>query len=812
MSAVRLNPEWPVLKSYRRDFLRRIALPLGGIGTGTVSLGGRGDLRDWEIVNRPAKGFTPERAFFALYAKTAGAAAITKAIEGSIDPADYEGYSGSPIANHGLPRFRECAFHTAYPFAQITFSDPDMPVDVRLEALNPFIPADADSSGIPIAMLRYVLINKTNKTVKAAIAGTVPNFIGQDGSCGAPCHNVNQFKRSSACSGLFMRSDGVDVKAEQYGTMALATTARRGVSYCRDWGTCESTLGLQHFWDDFTADGTLSNRGLDAADYNPAKSLETRTVKGSVAVSITLGPKRQKAVTFVLAWHFPNRQTWTAIRRNKKRIQSPDDCIGNYYTTQYRHAWDVVQKTVLRLRQLEKDTVAFVDTFCQSDLPECVKEAALFNLSTLRTQTCFRTPDGYFYGFEGSCDCAGCCFGNCTHVWNYEPATAFLFGGLAQTMRRIEFVYGLDSRGMMRFRTPLPLYRKSERWNVAAADGQMGTLVKLYREWQLSGDMVMLAELWPKAKKVLAFCWIKGGWDADGDGVMEGCQHNTMDVEYFGPNPQMQLWYLAALKACEKMARHLQDDAFADKCCGLYESGSAWTDEHLFNGEYYEHHSKRIAPENIAEGLIVNPQAKDLTAPPQFQLGKGCLVDQLVGQVLAHMSGLGHLAAPVNIKKTLRSIMKYNFRKSMHDHFNHMRTYALNDESALLMCTYPKDERPKIPFPYHTEVMTGFEYTAAVGMIYEGQIDNALKCIRAIRDRYDGRSRSPFNEAECGHHYARAMMAWGAVNALTGFAYSAVDGIMTFAAKEGTHFWSNGYAWGQCRIKKSARASRLNLP
>jgi len=42
-----LHPEWPVLTSYTGAHLRRVALPLGGIGTGTVSLGGRGDLRDW---------------------------------------------------------------------------------------------------------------------------------------------------------------------------------------------------------------------------------------------------------------------------------------------------------------------------------------------------------------------------------------------------------------------------------------------------------------------------------------------------------------------------------------------------------------------------------------------------------------------------------------------------------------------------------------------------------------------------------------------------------------------------------------------
>jgi hypothetical protein len=154
--------------------------------------------------------------------------------------------------------------------------------------------------------------------------------------------------------------------------------------------------------------------------------------------------------------------------------------------------------------------------------------------------------------------------------------------------------------------------------------------------------------------------------------------------------------------------------------------------------------------------------------------------------------------------------MEYNYRESLYDHFNCMRSFALGDEAVLLMASYPKD-RPRNPFPYFSEVMTGFEYTAAVGMLYEGQTSDGLKCIRNIRDRYDGRKRSPFDEAECGHHYARAMASWAAVLALTGFQYSGVEKSMTFARNEGNHFWSNGYAWGTCSLDRSGRKMEVEL-
>ncbi|MBN1137224.1 MAG: hypothetical protein JXM73_11605, partial [Anaerolineae bacterium] len=332
-----------------------------------------------------------------------------------------------------------------------------------------------------------------------------------------------------------------------------------------------------------------------------------------------------------------------------------------------------------------------------------------------------------------------------------------------------------------------------------------------YRDWQLSGDDEWLRALWPQARRALEFCWIEGGWDADRDGVMEGCQHNTMDVEYYGPNPQMGAWYLAALRAVEEMARHLGDEGFAETCRDLFERGSAWVDAHLFNGEYYDHEVRPPADASaIAPGLRVGMGAEDLSEPA-LQLGAGCLVDQLVGQTMAHVCGLGDLLDREHVRTALQSIMRYNYRQGFHDHFNHMRSFVLGDEAGLLMATYPHGRRPKRPFPYYNEVMTGFEYSTAVHMLYEGMEEEGLRCITAIRERYDGGKRSPFDEAECGHHYARAMASWAAVLAWTGFRYSAVERSMTLAAREGTHFWSTGRAWGTCVQEQVAGGMRITL-
>jgi non-lysosomal glucosylceramidase len=216
---------WPVLTRHDQAQLAKIALPLGGIGTGTISLGGRGDLRDWEIVNRPAKGFTPRQSFFAIYVRPDGGEALASALEGPLDDALFEGSSGAIARNHGLPRFRNCSFEAAYPFGQVLLSDPNMPVTARLQAFNPLIPGEAERSGIPFAMLRYEITNTSQTALTVAISGSIENFIGFDGVDGAPLQNRNETRSANGLHGVVLRSDGVNPNAPQAGTIALSTNA-----------------------------------------------------------------------------------------------------------------------------------------------------------------------------------------------------------------------------------------------------------------------------------------------------------------------------------------------------------------------------------------------------------------------------------------------------------------------------------------------------------------------------------------------------------------------------------------------------------
>ena len=795
------SKDWPVLKHYEGKYLDKIAMPVGGIGTGAISIGGNGQWRDVEIMNKPGIGYfgavNPKLApCFLLYTEDASGKKRSKALMGPIPPSQFQGQQGSEAPNNGFPRFASVSFDAAYPFATVNLDDEFMPVSAKLRTFNPMIPCDAESSGIPIAVIRYEISNKTDQHLKVSVAGSMDNFIGMDGSkvefnsfdrtiypVGAK-QNHNSFKRTDKLAGIYMRSAQVPKDDAAWGSMALTTSdidKSYRISYRTELDPKGWNSDLNDLWDDFTDDGTFRDTVFSEKKDNPHASL---------AVAFDLGPRESKEIQFLLTWDFPNRKDW-----------DDKETVGNYYSTLYADAWDVAEKSLPRISELEKKTLDFVNLFIQSDYPAVMKEAALFNSSTLRSQTAFRTKDGNFFGWEGVFNSTGSCYGNCTHVWNYEQATAFLFGSLARRMRNIEYHYGLnDSSGLMSFRVSLPL-DKTRNWKVAAADGQMGTVMKMYRDWQLSGDDELLKSNWPLVKKALAFAWIPGGWDADRDGVMEGCQHNTMDIEYLGPNPEIEFWYLGALKAAAAMAAYQQDKPFEEQCMKLYRSGSAWVDAHMYNSEYYIQKIQPIADKkDIAFGLMAGMGTKDFR-DPDFQIGDGCLVDQLVGQYMAHICGLGWLADSSHIRKTMQSIWKYNYMESFGDHFNNMRVYGLGNESGLVLTAYPDpSKRPKIPLSYCSEAWTGLEYTAATEMLYVGMTDEAIKTITNVRNRYDGSKRNPFNEEECGNHYARAMASWATLLAYSQFNYSAVTGKFSITAKPGNYFWSNGNSWGNAEV------------
>jgi uncharacterized protein (DUF608 family) len=779
---------WP--RRFTGRQLARIAFPLGGVATGTIGLGGRGQLVDWEIYNRPDKGNIPEYAFASLRVERAGRPAVNRVLEARLQP-PFDGSSGLGSRNApGLPRFETAEFTGEYPFARIAFRDRAVPARVTLEAFSPFIPHEPDDSGLPVAVLRYRVTNPGATPVTASIAWSVQNpFVsGDPATREKPDTRRSEPRDHPRLQALQLSNPDLSADAPLKGTFVVGVRdAGDGRVTRRNWERAGWWTSVLHFWDDFTADGALD------PDSSSSGSI------GAVCLQRTIAPGASADFTFLLAWHVPNRTPercgWTAPKGDERAL------IGNHYCTRFDDAWAAAVHAAERLDALEAKTRTFVRAVAASTLPGAVKDAAMSNLSTLATQTCFRTADGEFHAFEGSNDKSGCCTGNCTHVWNYETSTAHLFPSFSRSLRRAAFGYALDDDGAIHFRQHLP--DGKSRHGYAAADGQMGQIVKVYMDWRLSGDDAFLKEFFPKAWKALAFSWLEGGWDADRDGVLEGAQHNTYDVEFYGPNPQCGIYYLAALRAVEEMAYAIDDATKARQARDLFERGRAWIDEHLWNGEYYVQQVKGMPRAAIHKSLLSDMGSADSEAP-QYQVGEGCLADQLIGNYLAEVAGLGTVVNPAHARTALQSIVKYNFKHDLDEHDGLQRTYVLNDEAALIVCDYGKGGRPAVPFPYYAEAWTGMEYSSAATMMYAGLQREGIACVEAVRARYDGERRNPWNEPECGHHYARAMSAWSSVLALSGFRYHGgtrhVSVAPLGAPARFRSFWSTATGWGEFEL------------
>lgn len=773
-------PELMHLDSYD-ETATETAFLLGGIGTGNVSLGARGELKDWEVFNKPGKGNAFPYTFFALHVREEGADGHTRVLEGPIQPphSRSHGYDSAQLA--GLPRMQHSQFRAEYPLCAVRLEDSSLPVEVCLEAYTPFIPLDDEDSSLPIAILRYRVRNRAQRPCFVSVAGSMANMASFDG--------YGAFNYVNYASDSINRVVGNEaLRGILYEALPLADGSRIDNSFCLSSSNPNLSLkpnwyhgawydGAQEFWDDFSSDGLLSD-SQPAAPKGHEILFQQRQRIGALAAWQTIPAGEEALFSFFISWHIPLRElSWQQSGRARPMKQG----TRNHYSLRFDNAFDVAAYTLKELPRLEGLSLDFHRAFFGSSLPREVLDAASANITALRSTTCFRIGDGSFFGWEGCFDASGCCDGSCTHVWNYAQTVAHLFPKLEQSMREDEFLLETGEDGAMNFRSRIAL--QDEPWTMPPAiDGQCGSIVRLVREWRISGDDTLMDRMGGSALKALDFA-IRH-WDRDGDGLPDSGQHNTYDIAFHGLNPLSCGVFLAALKAGAVIAQQMGAHKRAEAYQSLFEAASRKADELLWNGEYYVQ------------------RLPDVDAHP-YQHGLGCLSDQLFGQFLAHTAGLGYILPPRHVRQALRSIHRYNFRQDLAGHESVQRCFALPGEPGLLLCSWPMGGRPRFPFVYCNEVWTGIEYQVAACMIWEGLVEEGLQLVRAARSRHDGRKRNPFDEVECGHHYARSMASWALIPALSGLKPGlslAEPGVAPrIHAEDFCCFHSDGKAWGVYR-------------
>lgn len=726
---------------------------LGGIGTGNISIGSRGQFVDFEIFNEPSKGRNMPYTFFSVYSEFADGKKDARVLEGAINP-PYEralGYFSSEVA--GLPRFSNSSLKAAYPFVQVSFTDEELPIAATLTAFTPFVPLDAEQSAIPGIYLKYTVKNLSASDCAVSVCGSFANPCGFDGydlfrNMQQKYDVKNVFCEKKKLKGIFYTSDTPDDGDKYYGNLAFFTP-ENNFSVKPEWVNGAWWDGAHDFWDDFSADGKLER---ESEETGVASKFDNRfrLRVGSLAVKKKIAAGESADFEFILSWYFPNHANrWEGhlVPHDENKLPKT---VKNHYAYRFTDAAAVAEYLDQNKEKLLKRSLDFTRSFYDSDVDKDVLDAVASTLTVLRSPTVFCIGEKPVYlAWEGCFDHKGSCEGTCTHVWNYAQTAAFFFPEIERSMRETEFLWETDENGNMSFRCNSVF--GDPRWDMLpATDGQMGCIVRLYREWKFSGDDAFLKKLWKNAVKALNFAF--DFWDKDKDCVLESQQHNTYDIEFYGPNSLTNSIFAAALKAGVEMAEYLGDKENAEKWKNAFIKCSSRTDALLFNGKYYI-------------------QVLDDVNRYKYQYGAGCLSDQVFGQTLAHINNLGYVLPKEHVKSAIKSVYEHNFRKTMKYHQNVQRCYALNNDGGLLLCSWPSGGRPKYPFVYADEVWSGIEYQVAAHLIYEGFVEEGLNVVRTVRKRYAGYNRNPFNEVECGNHYARSLASYGVYLAYCGLSY-----------------------------------------
>jgi uncharacterized protein (DUF608 family) len=783
--------------SYDGKNLDRIAFPIGGMGAGMFCLEGTGAISHMSVHNKPDVWNEP-CMFAAISVK--GLKNGTKVLEGQVPDwkkfGQPESANGSGGASYGFPRFQNSKFSSKFPFAVIDLKDDDIPLDIQITGWSPFIPTDADNSSLPVGSLEYTFTNNGSSEIEALFSYNSRNFMGLP-------NGVNKIK--TLANGFVLSEEGIKDKPESKGDFAIFTdNPKTIIDYCWFRGGWFDPLTIT--W------GTILK-----GETRAKEPVENGAPGASIFIPLSLKSGESKTIKLMMSWYVPYTDLKYGEDSHEKadencteaKCSCKDPFYKPWYSGRFKGINDVVNYWKTNYSDLRSKSGLFTDSFYKSTLPNEVIEATAANLSILKSPTVLRQSDGRLWSWEGCGDNSGCCAGSCTHVWNYAQAIPHLFPKLERTLRETEFFPSQDKAGHQTFRSALPI-RPVATTFYAASDGQLGGIMKMYRDWRISGDSEWMKKMYPRVKESMDYCIHT--WDPRSTGTLEEPHHNTYDIEFWGPDGMCTGFYLGALKAILLMGTSLGEDV--KKYQSLFETGKKALENILYDGEYFIQIIKwqgLNAPDPVAasKGAWNSDYSEEARAllqkeGPKYQYGKGCLSDGMLGIWIAEMCGIKDIVEPAKVSSHLKSVYKYNFKPDLTDHSNPQRpSYAMGNEGGLLLCTWPKGEMLSLPFVYSNEVWTGIEYQVASHLLLVGEVEKALDIVKACRKRYDGRIRNPFDEYECGHWYARAMSSYGMLQGLTGVRYDAVTQEMFINSRIGdfTGFISTETGFGNIGLK-----------
>jgi uncharacterized protein (DUF608 family) len=753
--------------------LKYIGMPVNGICTGQIYLGGDGQLWNWDIFNvsmlNPGNEAGCRFYINPLVPK--------KTFENGFGIKVKQGYRKfyRPLNKDG---FSDISFNGQYPIGNVKFKDVSCPVEVNLKAYSPFIPTDADNSGLPVTILEYTVENLAKEELEIELSGWMQNMSGYFSAKKMKGKHFNRVQLNNEFTQLSL-SCSEELKET-----------------CPDWGNMTLTL---------LEKGKASARanyykGIDLYltenDTKEASEVNGRELVGSVSGTAKLKVGEKKTFKFMISWFYPNVHLWNAAHnwKDKKNLR-------HYYSEKFSSSKEVTEY-VMKNKWLMETTKSWTNNWYNSSLPTWFLDRTFVNVATLATNACLRFNDitdnpeneGRFYTFEGVYMGPG----TCTHVFHYEQVMGRVFPKLARQLRE-QIDLGLSFKdGVIGYRGEFSNIGKHDGRGYAV-DGHAGTILRIYREHTMSSNNDFLKKNWKKIKASIDYMIEHDKAESgEADGILEGVQYNTLDRIWYGKNTWISGLYAAALKAGEQMAKEMKDYKFSKQCATISNRFKSYVSKNMFNGEYFTH--------------IPDPKHDDTP-----NTNNGCHTDQLLGQYWATQVGLSDILPNHQVKSALKSIVKYNFVDNYGEYLRYAdipikRWFADDDEPGIIMCTFLKggadiaagnikNEWEKTIIGYFSEIWTGQEHQLAAALLSEGLIDEAYKVIEGVNSRYNPKRRNPYNEIEYGNHYTRAMSGYAPFVSASGFTYNGPKGELGFDPKIEANRFNSAFitskSWGE---------------
>ena len=799
---------------YEGEYLNRLAFPIGGIGAGMICLEGCGAISHVSVRNYPDVYNEP---FMMAALSLKGIENGAKVLEGPVPGWKVFGNpmtgNGAGSTSYGFPRFEIASFESRFPFGKLNLMDDDLPVEVSVTGWSPFIPTDEDHSSLPVGGFEYTFRNTGSQEMEALFSYHSENLMRIE----IPSEWGGHYERGHSIAGMpggfLLKQECHPDKPHYKGDFAIFTD---------DPAVVTDLCWFRGGWFDSR---TLLWKDLTEFTYQ-ADTTTLNSPGASLYVPFTLKPGEEKTIRLMMAWYAPHSMLRTGLgpvlqeqlAADIAACPTKDGCCADlshiyyepWYSGKFKNVGEVADYWKEQYSDLKTKTALFTNAFYKSTLPSEVIEAVAANLTILKSPTVLRQKDGKLWAWEGCHDDSGCCYGSCTHVWNYAQAIPHLFPALERSLRETEFNVSQNEQGHQNFRTSMPIMPVDNHGFHAAADGQLGGIMKMYRDWRISGNNEWMKSLYPSVRQSLDYCI--AAWDPKGKAITEEPHHNTYDIEFWGPDGMCTSFYLGALTALVEMGEVTGDDV--SKYRELLAKGQQFLENDLYNDEYFIQKimveglmaADPVAASKVGINMNYSPEAIELLQKegPKYQYGEGCLSDGVLGAWIGKMAGLDDFIDADKVKSHLTAVHRHNLKTDLSRHVNPQRpSYGLGKEGGLLLCSWPKGGELTLPFVYSNEVWTGIEYQVASHLMSMGDVEKGLEIVRAVRKRYDGRIRNPYNEYECGHWYARAMASYGLLQGLTGVRYDAVEQVLYVDSKVGhfTSFLSTDKGFGTVEMR-----------